>query len=198
MRNHPTRSYPMRGYHIGFHKAACASDSGPERVVIRCYSLPLYVTGSTSAPCESCLAQHSSIWGLFRRPTLCRMPSYDLPSQHLGSPDNKAKRLPSDGHLPYLVAFLRQGLTYKGLMIPHPSILLVLIVLKSKSSRTLSVMGRKYKALSRHPFAASLNASISASGGRVFESIKAAHETLEELESQERTKKAEWLGRTYL
>lgn len=65
--------------------------------------------------------------------------------------------------LPFSGAWLSHGLTYKGFMISHPSSLLVFSVLKSKSSKTLSVMGRMLLDLSRQAFAASFNASISAS-----------------------------------
>lgn len=70
--------------------------------------------------------------------------------------------------LAHMRAFPLYGLTYKGLMMFHPSSLLVFTVLKSKSSRTLSVIGRMRLDLSRHAFAASFNASISASSGRIL------------------------------
>ena len=64
-----------------------------------------------------------------------------------------------------ILALPHQGLTYKGFMKFHPSNFLVSTVLKSKSSRTLNVMGRAFLVLSRHNLALSFNASSSASGG---------------------------------
>lgn len=63
-----------------------------------------------------------------------------------------------------ILALTDQGLTYKGLMKFHPSSFRVSTVLKSKSSRTLNVIGRKSLVLSHHTLTLSSKASSSASG----------------------------------
>lgn len=76
-------------------------------------------------------------------------------------------------------------------MMSHPSSLLVFTVLKSKSSRTLSVIGRMRLDLSRHAFAASFSASISASGGRPWVNEKSTQEKFEGMIEHRITKSVE-------